>query len=77
MDLFTLSTSKNLSGSQAEKFRELARELECDESEERFDSALKRVAEPKKAGAPKAPTLSDAVYEKFERDIGRNNRDKD
>ena len=45
MGLSTLSTSKNLSGSQAEKFRELARELECDESEERFDRALKRVAE--------------------------------
>lgn len=30
---------------QADKFRELARELECDESEERFDRALKRVAE--------------------------------
>jgi hypothetical protein len=31
--------------SQADKFRDLARELECDESEERFDRALKRVAE--------------------------------
>ncbi|WP_420331784.1 DNA-binding protein [Oceanicaulis alexandrii] len=31
--------------SQSEKFKRLARELECDESEERFDRALKRVAE--------------------------------
>jgi hypothetical protein len=31
--------------SQSEKFKRLARELECDESEERFDKALKRVAE--------------------------------
>lgn len=30
---------------QADKFRDLARELECDESEERFDKALKRVAQ--------------------------------
>ena len=31
--------------SQSDKFHDLARELECDESEERFDRALKRVAE--------------------------------
>ena len=30
--------------SQIEKFKALARELECDESEEAFDDALKRVA---------------------------------
>ena len=36
--------SKN-NKTQADKFRDLARELECDESEERFDRALKRVAE--------------------------------
>ncbi|WP_417497040.1 DNA-binding protein [Maricaulis sp.] len=29
---------------QSEKFKALARELECDESEEAFDDALKRVA---------------------------------
>ena len=29
---------------QAEKFKRLARELECDESEEAFDEALGRVA---------------------------------
>jgi hypothetical protein len=43
---------------QAAKFREVARELGCDESEERFDEALRAVAkqkpkepEPKKAEA--------------------------
>lgn len=30
--------------SQSDKFRDLARELECDESEEAFDEALGRVA---------------------------------
>tara|TARA_R110002124_G_scaffold271647_2_gene440576 strand:+ start:286 stop:447 length:162 start_codon:yes stop_codon:yes gene_type:complete len=29
---------------QAEKFKALARELECDESEEAFDEALERIA---------------------------------
>mgnify|MGYP006295689475 CR=1 FL=1 len=28
---------------QSEKFKRLARELECDESEERFDKALERI----------------------------------
>jgi hypothetical protein len=43
---------------QIDRFKELARELECDESEEAFDEALKRLAqagpapkhEPKKRG---------------------------
>ena len=30
--------------SQADKFRELARELDCDEGEARFEEAVKRVA---------------------------------
>lgn len=30
--------------SQPDRFREAARELECDESEERFDGAMKRLA---------------------------------
>lgn len=40
--------------SQADKFRDLARELKCDESEDRFNEALKRVSEgvaPKKGAA--------------------------
>jgi hypothetical protein len=32
------------SESQSEKFKRLARELECDESEEAFDEALGRIA---------------------------------
>ncbi|GGA40764.1 hypothetical protein [Pelagibacterium lentulum] len=38
------------SKSQADKFRDLARELETDESPERFDERLKRIAKapPKK-----------------------------
>jgi hypothetical protein len=36
--------------SQPQKFRDLAREAGCDEDEEHFDAALKRVA---KAPAPK------------------------
>lgn len=31
--------------SQADKFRDLARELGCDEDEAKFDEALKRIAE--------------------------------
>lgn len=41
---------KTSDSSQVEKFREAARELETDESEENFDRALKRVA---KATPPK------------------------
>lgn len=31
---------------QADKFRDLARELECDEDEARFEEAVKKVATP-------------------------------
>ena len=34
---------------QAEKFKELARELECDEDEDAFDARLKKLAEKKPA----------------------------
>jgi hypothetical protein len=39
---------------QVKKFREVARELECDESIENFDAKLKAVAKhaPTKAGRP-------------------------
>ncbi len=39
--------------SQAEKFADLARELECDESEEAFDERLKQLARVPKAEAEK------------------------
>ena len=41
---------------QIEKFREAARELGCDESEERFDATLERMA--------KAPPPKDEAAEK-------------
>ena len=37
--------------SQSEKFKELARELECDEDETRWDERLKKVAK----GKPEKP----------------------
>lgn len=43
---------------QIDKFREAARELECDESESRFDAALERIAKappPKGEKAEKPP----------------------
>lgn len=45
--------------SQREHFEEAARSLECDESEERFDAALKKIAAHKlhkdsEDGAPKS-----------------------
>lgn len=43
-------STKEGSGSQADKFRDLARELECDDDEEAFDEALKKIAK-----APKPP----------------------
>lgn len=39
--------------SQLEKFKELAREAECDPSEKKFDEALKKVAETKERREPK------------------------
>ena len=35
--------------SQIDKFREAAKELECDESEAAFDAKLKKIAKPEKA----------------------------
>lgn len=44
------SKSEGARTPQSQRFIEAARELGCDESEERFDAALKKVA---KAPAPK------------------------
>ena len=41
--------------SQIDKFRDLARELECDDDEAAFDEKLKRIAT-----VPKPPAKSDA-----------------
>jgi hypothetical protein len=40
---------------QTLRFEQAARELECDESEEHFDAALKKVAAHKPAGDPAPP----------------------
>ncbi|MEO0690440.1 MAG: hypothetical protein AAFY51_09100 [Pseudomonadota bacterium] len=34
--------------SQIEKFKDAARELECDDDEKRFDDKLKKLVKPKK-----------------------------
>ena len=41
--------------SQLDKFKEAARDLECDDDEERFNAALKKIAKfaPKKDAKPK------------------------
>lgn len=36
-----------LESTQPDKFKELAREVECDEDEARWDERLKKVAKPK------------------------------
>jgi hypothetical protein len=47
-------SDRNQEKSQSERFKQAARELGCDESEERFDRALKKVAKPvPKAAEPK------------------------
>jgi hypothetical protein len=38
--------------SQSDRFKRTARELGCDESEERFDAVLKAVAKHRPAGTP-------------------------
>ena len=38
---------------QADKFRDLARELECDEDEAAFDERLRKLAKAPKAEKPK------------------------
>jgi len=47
----TSSTSKSSTLSQLDKFRDLARELEADEDEARFEETVKKVVQ-----APKAET---------------------
>lgn len=41
--------------SQLDKFRDLARELECDENEDAFDAKLKRLVKGPREGEPKPP----------------------
>jgi hypothetical protein len=42
----------NPSGPQSERFKEAARELGCDESEERFDEALRKIGKAKPKPEP-------------------------
>ena len=48
-----MSADQNVKKPQIDKFREAARELGCDESEERFDETLKRIAKAPKREAEK------------------------
>jgi hypothetical protein len=45
-----MSSEKEHEQAQVDKFRDLARELECDEDEGAFDERLRRIA-----GAPRNP----------------------
>jgi hypothetical protein len=45
--------STDAAKTQLDKFREAARELECDEDEARFEDQVKRIAEAPKAETPK------------------------
>lgn len=43
--------------SQSQKFKDLAREAECEDDEKAFDRKLKRITKPKtKTGSKKTPT---------------------
>jgi len=42
-------TQRKKAPSQSDKFKEAARELEADESEEAFDQKLRRIVKPKSA----------------------------
>ncbi len=45
---------------QADKFRDLARQLECDEDEARFENAVRKVAKAAKPpGEPNSPKARD------------------
>lgn len=46
-------TESNLEKSQSDKFKEAARDLECDEDEARWDATLKKVAAQKPKDDPK------------------------
>lgn len=55
-----VSSHKNNDPAQSERFKQAARELGCDESEERFDEALRAVAKHKpKPDQPSQASESD------------------
>lgn len=61
---FAIETSRNVDPTQSERFKEAASELGADESEERFNAALGKVARHK----PKADETSKEEEQDDERD---------
>jgi len=49
----TASTSQKDDMSQIDKFKKTARELECDDDEERFKERLKKIAKQRPGDKPK------------------------
>lgn len=43
-----MSNQQDKTKKQADKFKKTARDLECDESEERFEKSLRKVSGPRK-----------------------------
>lgn len=52
-------TSRSDEKNQSEKFKETAREHECDESEERFERMFKKIVPPKEPKKQKGDKESD------------------
>jgi hypothetical protein len=62
----TKSNEKPIQKTQAERFAETARELECDESEEAFDAKFRKLVPAKREGdiAPARPGQKRSVKAK-------------
>ena len=58
-----MNKTKDREPSQSDRFMQTARDLECDESEERFNEALKKVAKAKPVPDTK-PVASDKATKK-------------
>ena len=61
---------------QLDRFKEVARQLGCDEDEKAFDEKLKEIAGPKAKPAAAISPAADEALERFERNLPRNHRDK-
>lgn len=64
----TSNTSKSgTPEAQIDKFRDLARDLECDEDEKRFEETVRRVAKPDALGSWEVRPLKDqsGFYSRF------------
>jgi hypothetical protein len=51
------SKTKNSEKSQLDRFREIARQIECDEDKERFEEKLRKIAKTK----PKSPSPREMI----------------